>query len=92
LRSHDSEMNASRRTVTLYVFILEATLTVCVEIETHQERDRMSAAVSRTRVMGLYRSLLKEAFQMKHYNMREYALRSVRTRFRENMWQRESTH
>lgn len=48
------------------------------------------SAVSRTRVLGLYRSLLKESFELKHYNVREYALRSVRTRFRENMRQRKT--
>lgn len=38
----------------------------------------------RTKALGLYRSLLRESNKVTHYNMREYSLRSVRTRFREN--------
>lgn len=43
----------------------------------------------RTRVLGLYRSLLRESNKVTHYNMREYSLRSVRTRFRENIAERK---
>jgi hypothetical protein len=46
----------------------------------------------RTRVLGLYRSLLRESNKVTHYNMREYSLRSVRTRFRENIAERKATH
>lgn len=51
----------------------------------------MSGGVSRARVLGLYRSLLRESNKLKHYNIREYSLRSVRTRFREQQWERESS-
>lgn len=57
---------------------LEAMLTVCVAA-------RSSSMSGRTKALGLYRSLLRESNKVTHYNMREYSLRSVRTRFRENL-------
>lgn len=58
---------------------LEAMLTVCVTT-----RHRKAWMSGRTKALGLYRSLLRESNKVTHYNMREYSLRSVRTRFREN--------
>lgn len=40
-------------------------------------------STSSRRALTLYRSLLREAGKLRQYNTREYALRSVRTRFRE---------
>lgn len=44
----------------------------------------MTAAVSRSAVLGLYRSLIKNAREWQNYNFREYILRRVREDFAAN--------
>merc|ERR1712087_32289 len=51
-------------------------------------RERYLAAMeasSRTVALALYRTMLRAGSAFSNYNMREYALRSVRMRFRENV-------
>jgi Tfp pilus assembly protein PilP len=59
-------------------------LTVCVQ----QQREGIDEWSNES--VGLYRSLLRESNKVTHYNMREYSLRSVRTRFRENLAERKT--
>mmetsp|Transcript_396 Transcript_396/g.560 ORF Transcript_396/g.560 Transcript_396/m.560 type:complete len:85 (+) Transcript_396:35-289(+) len=42
-------------------------------------------AANGTAARSLYRNLLRSSKQFTDYNLRSYAVRSVRTRFRENM-------